>query len=143
MSAISEKVRKALFAKMNVSAVVGTGKATAIYYNVAPVEAGYPFIVFNRVPGNVDRAFQETLIGERDRWFIKCLSDREASETLSPQELNETILSLAENAIGKTLTITFGTVHRCVRVADIPELFENVNDRQIWTNGFQLEVYAE
>lgn len=143
MSAISEKVRTAIFAKMNVSSVVGINKATAIYYGIAPVEAVYPFIVFNRVAGNVDRTFQETLIGERDRWFIKCLSDREASSTKSPQELNETILGLAETAIGNSLTITFGTVHRCVRVADIPELLENINDRQVWTNGFQLEVYAE
>lgn len=136
MSVTSLAIQESLFTALNVTAV--TDLASGIYYGQAPIDATYPLIVFQRVPGDVDRAFAENLIGERDRWWIKSYSDLESSNTQSPQELNETILSAAETAIG----LSVGTSQRCVRVADLPELLETVNDRTIWMNGFQLEVYA-
>lgn len=144
MSDISEKVRNALYSAMHVGSVVGTGKASAIYVHQAPEVVAYPFIVFNRVPGVVDYAMKATLAGERDRWFIKCFSDKDAAMTASkgPYELNEDILALAETAIGTSLTVSGQTCSYVERVADIPPLVEVVNDRTIWMNGFQLETYV-
>lgn len=142
MSSLSAKIRTALYAKLNVASVVGSGKASAVYHQVAPLEAVYPFIVFNRVPGLVNYAFQNTNHGERDIWFIKCLSDKGVNSAKSPQELNDEILLLAETAIGNTLTISGATVSRVTRIADIPEIIETISDRDIFQHGFQLEVYA-
>lgn len=159
MSAISEQVRTALNARLQTvvgqeltyggenltygaeNLTYGTGDATGAYYGVAPETATYPFIVFQRVPGTTDYAFQDTLIGERDRYFIKSYAD-EDSDTQSPTALNESILAAAETAIGNSLTLSAATAHRVTRIADLPELWETVNDRMIVMNGFQLEIYA-
>lgn len=142
MSEVSEKVRKALFAKMNTANVVGTNKATAIYYDEAPPNAVFPYVVFARVPGTVDYAFQENRVGERDRYFVKVYSDKNTSSAESTIELNERILGLIETEINNSLTITGGTVSRIVRIADIPSTKELLNDRYVYGNGFQFEVYA-
>lgn len=142
MSDLSEKVRAALYAKMNVVSVVGTGLATAIYYGKAPESAAYPFIEFQRVPGIVDYAFRDTRIGERDRWFIRCFADEDSSTSKAPAKLNEDILQACATAIGNSLSLSGATAYRVTRIADIPEVIETVNDRQVTMNGFQLEIYT-
>ena len=159
MSAISEQVRAAIGARLQTvvgqeltyggenltyggeQLTYGTGDATGAYYGVAPETASYPFIVFQRVPGTTDYAFHDTLIGERDRYLIKSYADEDAG-TVSPTALNESIRAAAEAAIGNSLTLTTATAHRVTRIADLPELWETVNDRLVVMNGFQLETYA-
>jgi hypothetical protein len=141
MSDISEKVRVALYAKMNVVAVVGSGKASAIYYQNAPEQATKPYIVFDRVaPGPVTRVVLGGQILEDDLWQIKCVVDEDSSTTKEPQELAQDILSLAETAINETLTISGNTVEFVKRVSDIPGLRELVNGRYIYSEGFNLRV---
>jgi hypothetical protein len=142
MSAISEKVRQALFTKMNVGSVVGSGKASGVHWKQAPESASYPFIVFDRAPLNVEWSMGNTQQGERDRWFVKCLADEDSSATKEPSELCEDILELAETAIGNSLVITGQTVSRVQRVADIPPILTQLNDRPIFQHGFQLETFV-
>jgi hypothetical protein len=142
MSAISEKVRQAIFAKLNVSAVVGSGKASGVHWKIAPEDAEYPFIVFDRAPLTVEKGLNSPNQGERDRWWIKCLADEDASTTKEPSELCEDILEAAETAIGTTLTITGQTVSWVQRVADIPPGIDEFNDRTIFQHGFQLETFV-
>lgn len=140
MSAISEKVRTALFTKLNVSGV--TSLVGGIYYELAPVTASLPYVVFSRIPGTVDRAFSDALIGERDLWMVKAITDEDSSSTQSPQGLGQTILAACETAIGSTLSLTGASALRVVRKNDIPSYQEVLSDRVIYHQGFHLEVYA-
>lgn len=159
MSDLSEKVRTALYGRLSALAVelvynavnltyggqelaYGTVEATNVYYGKAPENAVYPFLEFQRVPGVVDYTFQNNRTGERDRWFIRAFCDEDGASGASPAATNEALLTAALTAIGNSLTLSGATAHRVTRVADIPEIVENVNDRLVWMNGFQLEVYA-
>lgn len=142
MSAISEKVRTALYAKMNVSGV--TSLATGgVYYKVAPANASFPFVTFTRIPVGVEYALANNLVGERDLWLIKAVVDEDSSTTLSPPALAEDILTAVETAIGTTLTLSGNTVRRVRRISEIPDFIEDLNDRQIWHHGFNLDVFTE
>jgi hypothetical protein len=143
MSALSEKVRVALYAKMNVVGV--TSLATGgIHHLVAPENAVKPYIVFNRqAAADVTRAFQNNLIAENDVWLIKAISDEDSSTTKEPQQLNQDILTAVETAIGNSLTLTGGSeTWNVERVSDIPESIETRNDRAIYYNGFLLEIWS-
>lgn len=142
MSAISEKVRVALYAKLNVSGV--TSLATGgVHYKIAPEGAELPYIVFNRYPAQVHYTLGNTLAGERDEWLIKALTDEDSSTTKEPPELAEDILTAAETAIGTTLTLSGNTVHRVRRVREMPDFLEPLGDRHIWHHGFFLDVFTD
>lgn len=143
MSALSEKVRIALYAKMNVSGV--TSLATGgVHHLIAPAGTGKPYVVFNRqAAADVTRAFQQNLIAENDLYLIKAVSDEDSSTTKEPQELNGDILEAVETAIGNSLTLSGGSeVWSVERVADIPEYIEIKGDRTIFYNGFLLRVWS-
>lgn len=140
MSAISEKVRTALYTKLNVSGV--TNLATGgVHFMIAT--GSMPFVVFSRVPGVVDYAFGDSLIGERDLWLIKAVCDKDSSTTLSPSQLAEDILTACETAIGTSLTLTGNTTQRVKRLSEIPNYIELSGDRQIFHHGFYLDVYTD
>lgn len=141
MSAISEKVRVALFTKLNVSAVVGSGKATAVYYANAPKSALFPYVIFDRVaPGPVKRPVLGGLILEDDLWQIKVVVDEDSSTTKEPQEIAQDILELCETTINETLTVSGNTVEYCKRASDIPGYREVANTRHIYHEGFNLRT---
>jgi len=143
MSVLSEKVRVALFSKMNVSGV--TSLATGgVHHQLAPETASMPYVVFNRQAADlVVRAFKQTLIAESDIWLIKAISDENSSTTKEPQQLNEDILNAVETAIGNSLTLSGGSeVWSVERVQDIPEFIEIRGDRAIYYNGFLLRVWS-
>jgi hypothetical protein len=143
MSQLSEKVRVALFTKMNVSSV--TNLATGgVHHILAPEIVNMPYVVFNRQAADpVVRAFKQTLIAESDLWLIKAISDENSSTTKEPQQLNEDILNAVETAIGNSLTLAGGSeVWSVERVQDIPEFMEVRGDRAIYYNGFLLRVWS-
>lgn len=143
MSSLSEKVRFALFAKMNVSGV--TSLATGgVHHLVAPDTVTTPYVVFNRQAADpVVRAFQYHPIAESDLWLIKAVSDEDSSTTKEPQQLNEEILNAIETAIGNSLTLDGGSeVWSIEREQDIPEFIETKSDRAIYHNGFLLRVWS-
>lgn len=148
MSAISEKVRIALYTAMNVSNVT-TLATGGVHYQMAPeanasdVEIEYPFVVFRRYPGEVHYGLGNTLVGERDEWLIKAVTDEDSSTTLEPPQLAEDILTAIETAIGTTLTLSGNTVRRVRRMREMPDYIEQLNDRQVWHHGFFLEVFTE
>ena len=142
MSAISEKVRTALYAKLNVSGVT-TLATGGIHFMHAKDGTALPYVVFSRIPAAVDYAFGETLIGERDLWLIKAVCDKESSTTLSPPSLAEDILTACETAIGTSLTLSGNTSQRVKRNGEIPNFIELSGDRAIYHHGFYLDVYVD
>lgn len=143
MSALSEKVRVALYSAMNVSNV--TSLATGgIHHLLAPETATMPYVVFNRQAADpVVRAFKDALIAESDLWLIKAISDENSSATKEPQQLNEEILNAVETAIGNSLTLSGGSeVWSVEREQDIPEYMEVRVDRAIYYNGFLLRIWS-
>ena len=143
MSAISEKVRIALFAKLNVSGVT-TLATGGIHNEVAPESANLPFVIFHRIaPGTVLYSLAGTNHGEDDLWMIKSLADEDSSTTLEPQALNASILAACETAIGYELTLTGATTRGVRRTADIPSYTENLSDRHIYHAGFYLRIFTE
>lgn len=143
MSALSEKVRVALYSAMNVSNV--TSLATGgIHHLLAPETATMPYVIFNRQAADpVVRAFKDALIAESDVWLIKAISDENSSTTKEPQQLNEEILNAVETAIGNSLTLSGGSeVWSVEREQDIPEYMEVRVDRAIYYNGFLLRIWS-
>lgn len=112
-------------------AVASTGTITP-----APL----PYTVYSRIPADVVYALGNNLVGERDQWLIKALTE---DETQSGPELAEDILTAIETAIGTTLTLSGNTVRRVRRVREMPNYIEKVSDRVIYHHGFFLDVFTE
>lgn len=144
MSAISEKVRKAIFAKTNVSGVVGSGKLSAIYADKAPEGAVFPYGVFNRQGSEpVQYAFNVTQIIEGDFWQFRVYADEDTSTTKEPQELAEDLLAVWVSTLGNTLTLTGNTVVWCARSNDLPNNDQQQTDRFIYGRGTLINIKTE
>lgn len=150
MSAISEKVRNALYTKLNVSGVYTlTGTVSAgvgkIFESLAPDDTALPYVIFQRQgPGPViyslGTANAPTQQLENDLWLIKAVTDEDSDTTKGPQKLAEDILAACVTAIGATLTLSGNTTVWCARFADMPPYQELLNDRHIYHRGFLLRV---
>jgi len=142
MSELSEAVKIGVYDAL--FSTVGLNGLTGVYEEKAPIEAVYPFVTFTRAPGTVTRSFGETLQGERDIWFIKSFTDAEKAngESTSPQKLNARILTIAETRLVENLSIDGGRIERNIRVGDIPQQIEVISDRDVYSSGFQFEIYV-
>lgn len=146
MSSISEKVRVALYSKLNVSGVLssGTGLATAVYNAKAPENASLPYVIFQyQAPGTVIRTFGQTLALEDGLWLVKGVADEDSSTSKEPQQVAAEIANSCETAIGTSMTLSGNTVVLIERVQDIPPYVEVLNDRFIYHSGFLLRVAVE
>ena len=147
MSVYSERVRKALFAKLNVAGVLssGTGLATAVYNAKAPTGATFPYLIFHEQAASpVQYNFGQGIADETSFWVIQGFADKNSSSTKSPQEVAETIAQNALTAIGSTLTLTGGgTVTWIGRVNDISPIESQQGDRYVHQRGFLLRVSVE
>lgn len=144
MSAISEKVRKAIFTKSNVPALVGAGKLTAVHNAKAPEDAVFPFGIFtNQAPSPVEYTFSTRIALESGLWLFKVVTDENASTTKEPQEQAEELLTLWETTLGDTLTLDGNSVAWMARFADMPPFEEQRSDRYIFHRGFILEIGVE
>jgi len=143
MSVLSEKVRIALYGKLNVSGVT-TLATGGVHHLKAPEGQAMPYVIFNRQASkDVVRAFQYNLIAEDDIWLIKAVTDEDSSTTKEPQQLAFDILNAAETALGSSLSLSGGSQTWTVeRISDIPEFFEPQNDRAVFNAGFLLRVVA-
>jgi hypothetical protein len=147
MSAYSERVRKALYAKLNVAGVLssGTGLATAVYNAKAPEGATLPFLIFQEQAASpVEYNFGQGIADETSFWAVQGFADKNSSATKSPQEVAETIAQNALTALGTTMTLTGGgTVTWLGRVNDITPLESQQGDRYVYQRGFLLRVSVE
>lgn len=145
MSVISEKVRKAIFLKSNVAALVALGKLTGIFETKAPDQSSLPYGIFQRQgPGPVTYAFGgPTLILEDDLWLFKVLADESSSLTKEPQEFAEDMLAVWSATLGGDLTIDGNTVAWMARFADMPPYEEQQSDRYIYHRGFLMRIKTE
>lgn len=144
MSASSEKVRKAIFAKSNVPALVGPGLLTKIYESKAANDAVKPYGIFGRhSPGQVTYSFGPKNVNETDLWLFKVIADRETSGSKEPQEIAEDMLNLWETTLGNSLTLSGNTVVWMSRFADMPPFEEKLNDRFIFHRGFLMRIDTE
>lgn len=144
MSVISEKVRKAIFAKTNVSAVVGSGKLTAIYADKAPESAVFPYGVFNRQASEpIEYAFNQTQILESDFWQFRVYADEDSSTTKEPQELAEDLLAQWISTLGTSLTLTGNTVVWLARSNDLPNTDQQQKNRYVYGRGTLVRIATE
>jgi hypothetical protein len=144
MSAISEKVRTALYAKLNVSGVTSLAEG-GVYESQAPDTTTDAYVIFQRqAPGSVLYAFgtanAPTQVLEDDLWLIKAVVDEASDTSMSPQSLAEAILRACETALGSTLTLSGNTVLWMARFADMPPYQETLGDRSIFHRGFLLRI---
>jgi hypothetical protein len=148
MSVYSERVRKALYAKLNVSGVLasGTGKATGVYEGKAPKTAVLPYLVFQQQAASpVLYNFGQGIADETSFWVIQGFAEETTGvATASPQAIAEQIAQNALTAIGTTLTLTGGgTASYVSRVNDTPSIEGQQGDRYIYQRGFLLRVSVE
>lgn len=147
MSANSEKVRKALFAKSNVGALVGSGKLTGIYESKAPESASLPYGIFQRqAPGAPTYGFGTTSATkhlESDLWLFKVLADEDSSTTKEPQEFAEDMATTWKQTLGTTLTLSGATVRWMEWFADMPPLEQQESDQYVYQRGFQMRIAVE
>lgn len=145
MSAISEKVRAGLYAKLNVSGVTSLATGGA-YDSLAPDDAALPYVIFQRQgPRPIVYSFgaaQPTLQVEDDLWAIKAVTDEDSDPTKAPQKLAEDILAACITALGTSMTLSGQTVSAYYRFSDIPGYQEPFGDRQIFHRGFLWRVAA-
>src|SRR5687768_17445786 len=100
MSALSEKVRVALYNKLNVSGVT-TLATGGVHHPIAPEPSDTHYLIFHRQASrDVNYTFGSNLLNEDDFWLIKAVTDEDSSTTKEPAELAEDILEAAETAIG-------------------------------------------
>ena len=142
MSELSEQVKIGVYEML--ASIVGEHGLTDAYEDVAGIDAVYPFVTFTRAPGTVTRSFGETLQGERDIWFIKSFTDAKSADAqdLSPQKQNAVILADAESRLTNNLSVSGGRLERNIRVGDIPQQIEVISDRDVYSSGFQFEIYV-
>lgn len=147
MSAYSERVRKALYAKLNVAGVLssGTGLATAVYNAKAPTSAALPYLVFQeQAAAPVVYVMGQSIADETSFWVIQGFADKNSSSTKSPQEVAEMIAQNALTALGTTMTLTGGgTVTWMGRVQDVGPIESQQADRYVYQRGFLFRVSVE
>lgn len=143
MSAISEKVRVALYTKLNVSGV--TSLATGgIFESIAPDNSALPYVIFQRQgPGPIVYAMGATSPTQQledDLWLIKAVTDEDSDTTKEPQKLGEDILAACITALGTSMTLSGNTVTGYYRFSDIPPYQDPLNDRTIYHRGFLWRI---
>lgn len=142
MSVLSEKIRQALYQKLNVPSVVGAGLATGVYHKKAPERSRLPYLIFARqAVGTLQGTFRGFLL-ESDLWLIKAITDENSSATKEPETLGEDILAAAETSIGGGIAITGGAIESVGRERDIPGYVEQQSDVTVYHQGFLLRVKA-
>ena len=134
MSELSEKNRQAIFEKLNVGSVtvLATG---GVHFRKAPSGTEFPFVVFDRVPKSVAYGFANNLLYETDWWSIKALTE-------SDTDTGQQILAACENAINGTLNLSGAQSLYARRKMDMPSATETLIDKEIYHDGFYLEVYS-
>lgn len=142
MSARSQLVAEAIFAKTNVAAVVGSGKYSAIYQDVAR-NAADPFcygIFFRQAPEPIQYSFGPTAVLQGDLWTFKSVVEAAAITTISPQKHAEALVAQWITTLGTTLTISGGTVVWMEVYQDIPPYQEKLGDRWVFHRGTQVRI---
>lgn len=144
MSSRSEIVRKAIFAKSNVAAVVGSGKLTAIFSDKAGENPSFPYGVFQRqAPVPTVYAFGYTPVQEEDLWLFKVYADKDSSTTKEPQELCEDLLDTWLSTLGHDLTLSGATVAWMAKFNDVPPLDEKQSNRFVYGRGTLMRIVTE
>lgn len=125
---VREAIYGALTSSRDLSAVVGN----RVYHAVAPENASYPLVIFNRQAGTPQDAF-----GERaflwQRWMVKCI-DAQTSSSLA-----EAAQAAAIEAMTAGFTVTGGTVQDVRYLADVDYL-ETANGVQYRHHGALFTV---
>lgn len=152
MSAISEKVRNALYAKLNVSGVTSlvgfydapTNTKGKIFESLAPDDAATPYVIFGRqAPEPITYTMGPTQWQESDLWLIKAVTDEDSDKDKGPQKLAEDILAACVTALGTSLTLSGNEVVWFSRFSDMPPFQETLTDRTIYHRGMIWRIAVE
>ncbi len=145
MSSRSQLVAEAIYLKTNVVAVVGSGKFSAIYLDVASNQATpYRYGIFSRqAPEPHQYSFGPTRILEGDLWLFKAVVDEAAQTAVSPQKHAETLLADWITTLGETLTLSGAVVAWMEPFADMPPFQEKLGDRWVFHRGTLMLIRTE
>ncbi len=118
---MSTPVRRALYGRMagdgTLNALLGTpatGYAKAIYHQVAPEGAAFPFIIFQRQSGTPTESFGDPSALETDVWTIKGVDRATSSDTA--EAIQARLAALLNDA---TLSISGTTAIYLRRTSDV------------------------
>lgn len=140
MSIISEKLRVAIYAKLNVASVTSAG-ATGVYYHRVPEFAVLPYVVFSRVaPGTLMRATFGNSLLENDLWQISGFADEDSDNDREPQTVIADMLAAAETSLADNITITGASVKYAKKFSELPSMSELSNGRWIYQEGFNFQT---
>jgi hypothetical protein len=118
MSVKLEKVRKAIFAKLNVSGVTDAG-ATGVYHKAAPSpDADRYVLIFDRKAYANEETWGGSIAQEKMDWLIKTVV-QEGTPTLGQIALAEQILAACEVALSGAWSVDGVTVVEAKRVVDL------------------------
>lgn len=105
---MSTAVRRALYGRLagdttlnNALATPPTGYAKSIFYQQAPANAAYPFVVFTKQSGVPSEAFADPSALETDVWLVKAVDqgtsadDAETIQARVTALLNDSTLSIS------------------------------------------------
>lgn len=134
MSALTEEIKAALYAKLNVSGV--TSLATdGVSYGEAKRANSYKALIFEKASNRPEFNFGFTLAYEDSLWNVKTFT-KNLTE-------GEELINTAISTIGNSLTLATGTCLGVMRFQDLPELKQPLTDENVWMIGVQLRIWAE
>lgn len=134
MSVLSENIKAALYAKLNVSGV--TSLATdGVFYGEATKNGNYKALIFEKVSNVPAYAFGFTLKVEDSLWNLKTFAENIRE--------GEAIINAAVTALGQSLTLSSGRCLGVMRLADLPEIKQPLSDRNIFMVGVTVRIWAE
>lgn len=132
---MSTPIRRAIYGRMasdtTLNNLLGTpaqGYAKAIYADVAPEGAAFPFVVFQKSSGMPTEAFGDPSALETDVWMVKCV-DRGTSADAA-EGVAARIITLLNDA---NLTISGATTLYLRRQSDMdyPETIDGVHYKHV------------
>jgi hypothetical protein len=130
---VSTAVRRALYGRLsgdttlsNLLGAPAPGFTKAIYHQVAPDNATFPFVLFNQQSGVPTEAFQAPSALETDVWLIKAVDRNTSADTA------EAIAARVKTLLNDgALSISGGTLLYLRRQSDVqyPEVADGVQHR--------------
>jgi hypothetical protein len=105
---MSTAIRRAIYGKLagdttlnNLLGVPASGYAKAIYHQIAPAGAQFPFVIFDKMAGTPTEAFGDPDAFDEDIWLVKAIDKGMSADTAEAIQgrikvlLNDATLSIS------------------------------------------------
>lgn len=84
---MADAVRTAIYSRLNDSSVVGSGKASAIYADIAPSTSAFPYVIFSGPSGRTENTMGGSVGKSIDSnvWTVKGVSENSLADAETVQ----------------------------------------------------------